>query len=376
MKRNILQQLKFHLALGLACASLGLFGSCHLCQAQNAPIDLPPGVQDVVKLARAGITEDIILTQIKTAGATYSLTADQIIYLSSQGVSQNVLRALMNTSPAPEVRPVPVPSTPPPIVTPTPVAPPSGPVSTIPPAPLAPAAPTIPGPGATSPVGFEYFREQLAPYGLWFQDPTYGWVWRPAPAGVDAYWRPYLDQGHWTYTDAGWCWQSDYPWGEIAFHYGRWHRGGSGWVWVPGYDWAPAWVTWRHSEGYLGWAPLPPTAVFRAGVGLEFGGRLALDVDFGLGWDAFCFVGYDHFWERNLHAHLLPRERVDFVFRHSVISNGYRYEHGRFFVEGLGRERVGGFTHREVRVEVPIFRDERIRGHVEMERRGGGRERR
>ena len=31
-----------------------------------------------------------------------------------------------------------------------------------------------------------------------------------------------------------------------------------GWYWVPGRVWAPAWVSWRRSNDYVGWAPLPP----------------------------------------------------------------------------------------------------------------------
>jgi len=171
---------------------------------------------------------------------------------------------------------------------------------------------------------------------------------------MDPYWRPYCDQGHWVYTAEGWLWQSDYPWGDIPFHYGRWSRDALGWVWVPGYDWAPAWVCWRHAEGYCGWAPLPPGAVFRAGVGLWFNGRLAVDVDFGLGAAMFTFVPYDRFWEHNLHAYFVPHERVQLFFGRSVIMNGYRLDHGRFVVEGLGRERVASLTRRDVRVEVVV----------------------
>ena len=31
-----------------------------------------------------------------------------------------------------------------------------------------------------------------------------------------------------------------------------------GWFWIPGDEWAPAWVDWRYSNDYVGWAPLPP----------------------------------------------------------------------------------------------------------------------
>ena len=128
---------------------------------------------------------------------------------------------------------------------------------------------------------------------------------RPIPTG-----GPIATRGTGSIPADGWSWQSDYPWGDIAFHYGRWYRDALGWVWVPGYDWAPAWVCWRQTEGYCGWAPLPPGAVFKADVGLWFHGHLAVDVGFGLGADMFTFVPYDHFWDHNLHACLLPRERV------------------------------------------------------------------
>jgi hypothetical protein len=40
----------------------------------------------------------------------------------------------------------------------------------------------------------------------------------------------------------------------------------TGWVWVPGSEWAPAWVSWRESDDYIGWAPLPPEAEVDQGV--------------------------------------------------------------------------------------------------------------
>src|SRR5262249_38322101 len=37
---------------------------------------------------------------------------------------------------------------------------------------------------------------------------------------------------------------------------------GLGWAWVPGEEWAPAWVNWRASDEYVGWAPLPPDDIY------------------------------------------------------------------------------------------------------------------
>ncbi len=338
------------------------------CLAQTAS-DLPPAVQDVVKLVKANLGEEVVLAHIRNTSAHYSLSADQIIYLHNQGVTQNEITALLNTeggSPntAPASLPLTAPSSPAPAPVPAPTPAPASSAQyarapVVPPAPGAPAAPVA--------ASFESFQAQRSPYGSWIDVPGYGLCWRPSVAAADSNWRPYCDQGHWVYTADGWFWQSDYPWGDIVFHYGRWYRADLGWVWVPGYDWAPAWVCWRRAEVYCGWAPLPPVAVFRPGIGLCYNGRLAVDVDFGLGVEMFTFVPYDRFWEHNLHVWLLPRERVELIYHRSVVLNGYRLDHGRFIVEGLGRERMAALTHHEIREEAVLHGGPRR--HEEVERR-------
>jgi len=335
---------------------------------------LPPGVQDVVKLAQAGISDDVILTQIKDNGANYNLTADQIIYLKEKGVSQPVIKALVASGTAapvvsavPAAQPAPAPA---PAVAPAPAPAPTAaaaPAAVPPPAP-APAAPPVPA--AQPAVSLDSFQAQLTPYGSWIQVPGYGLCWQPTVAVTDPAWRPYFDQGHWDYTDAGWSWESDYPWGGVVFHYGRWCRFNGAWVWVPGYDWAPAWVCWRQADGYSGWAALPPAAVYKPGVGLYFNGAVALDVDFGLGVDDFMFVGYDHFWDHNLRPFFLPHDRLVVVFRGSLVLNGYRMDHGRFIIEGLGRDHIATLTHHDVRIGVDIH-DSHVQGRVDAGGHGG-----
>ena len=373
--RGRLIKLKQHAALACLAAGLMLQTATVNCLAQTAP-SLPPGVQDVVKLVKAGLSEEVVLAHIRNAGASYTLSADQIIYIHDQGVTENEMKALLGSgTPAPAANPAPAPAPAPVAASPAPMpaapAPVPAPVTaTYAPVPVAPTVPMAPAVPTAQAASLDSFRAQLAPYGTWIDVPGYGLCWRPAVAATDPYWRPYCDQGHWVYTADGWFWQSDYPWGDVAFHYGRWCRDSLGWVWVPGYDWAPAWVCWRQAEGYCGWAPLPPGAVFRAGVGLSFGGRLAVDVDFGLGAEMFTFVPYDRFWDHNLHAYLLPRERVGIFFGRSVIMNGYRLDHGRFVVEGIGRERMATLTHHDVRVEVVVGHGG-VRGHEDFGRRGG-----
>ena len=106
------------------------------------------------------------------------------------------------------------------------------------------------------PVTMQTFYDQLSPYGNWVNSPSYGYVWVPS-VGMD--FTPYATAGHWVFTDYGWTWVSDFPWGWAAFHYGRWYYDSYlGYVWTPNTVWGPAWVTWRSSPGYYGWAPMGP----------------------------------------------------------------------------------------------------------------------
>jgi hypothetical protein len=109
-------------------------------------------------------------------------------------------------------------------------------------------------------VSIEVFYQELSPYGTWIQNNEYGYVW--APHHRENFY-PYGSDGYWLLTEYGWTWVSNYSWGWAPFHYGRWfHDPFYGWVWVPGYNWGAAWVTWRYSPGYYGWAPLGPDIGF------------------------------------------------------------------------------------------------------------------
>jgi len=310
----------------LAGATLLLAGSAALAQ------NLSPGVMDVGKLAAAHVPEDNIVNFVKASGIAYHLTPDDIIYLNGQGVTANVLALMQNSAPAaPAPEAAPAPAEPPP----------------------APAAPPPDASAAPAPeINLPYFQAQLSPYGTWIDLPPYGPVWRPGAAMNDPAWRPYCQGGHWVMTDAGWYWQADDPWGAVVFHYGRWtFDDNNGWVWVPGYNWAPSWVAWRRADGFYGWAPLPPHAEFVAGVGIAIGGvAVAADFDFGLHTSAFTFVGFDHLWEHDYGVVMLPSARIDVVFGASLVQNSYHLDHGRFVVEGFGREDIRIRTGRAVEV--------------------------
>ena len=105
-------------------------------------------------------------------------------------------------------------------------------------------------------LAIQVFYDDLSPYGTWVDNPNYGYVWLP---DVDAGFTPYATNGYWVFTDEGWTWVSNYPWGWAPFHYGRWYTDAIyGPIWIPDNEWGPGWVSWRRSEDYYGWAPMGP----------------------------------------------------------------------------------------------------------------------
>src|SRR6185312_15508526 len=131
----------------------------------------------------------------------------------------------------------------------------------VPPPPVAQPPPVVVTPAEPPVVVIQAesdFYEPLAAHGEWVVVGSYGRCWRPLR--VEVGWRPYAN-GNWQRTDAGWYWASNEPWGWATYHYGRWDFSAQfGWIWVPHTQWAPAWVSWRQGAGYVGWAPLPPSA--------------------------------------------------------------------------------------------------------------------
>jgi len=121
-------------------------------------------------------------------------------------------------------------------------------------APPNPEAPTDSTAGVTD----NEIDATLSGYGQWIDTDDYGQVWRPDATVVGVDFTPYESGGSWAYTDVGWAFACDYPWGWLPFHYGRWAWFHDYWGWVPGHRWGPAWVEWRHGGGFVGWRPMAP----------------------------------------------------------------------------------------------------------------------
>ena len=184
-----------------------------------------------------------------------------------------------------------------------------------------------------------YFYDYLSPHGIWVYNRPYGYVW--IPRDVPYGWRPYT-RGHWVWTDYGWMWRSRIRWGWAPFHYGRWDWDRNlGWFWVPGTVWGPGWVTWRSSNLYIGWAPLPPGVRFVPGIGIR-------RTTFSMPASHWVFVDGNYFLDTSLHLHIFPYERNRTIIRRTVHKTNIYFRNNRVVNEGIGIDRVQRITKKRI----------------------------
>lgn len=206
---------------------------------------------------------------------------------------------------------------------------------------LAVTAPVTPARAQDDSVSIDFFYDALSPYGDWIYAENYGYVWQPMAAQQPG-WSPYAD-GSWAFTDAGWTWISNEDFGWITYHYGRWIRMQQAWVWVPGYEWAPAWVSWRQTQGQIGWAPLPPEAAWTPNIG--FGGWTDSYYDVGPSYYNFIPIGL-FASATSLRPLILDRSRNFTYYDQSVNITHTTYQQNvmnHIFVGGPDPQRIDGF---------------------------------
>lgn len=234
---------------------------------------------------------------------------------------------------------------------------------------LAAVQPSSAHPHRGAAVTFSVFYDGLSPYGEWIaiSGGVYGW----RPIGIAVGWRPYTI-GRWVWTDYGWYWVSDEPWGWAVFHYGRWYYDDFyGWIWIPGYDWAPAWVEWRYGGDYIGWAPLGPYAVFSIHWGIHYRTRWYTPVHW------WSFVHCRYVSTPHIYRYV---ERPEWNTRYIGVTRSggsVRYRGGRIvsrgpepdYIERRGNVRLAPIRVREVD-DQPVERIVRdgTREHIEVYR--------
>jgi hypothetical protein len=300
-------------------------------------------LRELIKLAQAGVDEQILLTFINNSTSSFLLGADEIIYLTDIGVPGHVINSMMERDKT--LRTAFVAAMPPPAASSTVTQV----VAAAPAYVEAPAAESAP---AAEPVVTDsQFEEALSPYGSWVYVEGYGRCWQPTVVVVNRNWRPYLDGGRWLYTDAGWYWYSDYSWGWAPFHYGRWFSHPRwGWCWSPGYTWGPAWVTWSYTDNYCGWAPLPPAAVYTGSGFTYYGSSVSFGFSFGLTYASYSYVPWGSFCDYRPWRYCVPPPRCKEIHPHARPHNDYGHDHNRRVVNrGLPPDRVASYTRSEVR---------------------------
>jgi hypothetical protein len=327
----------------------------------TVPVNIDPQspLAEVIKLVQAGVGETVIASYIANSTLPFNLSSDEIIYLRDLGLSDasinsmlqrdQALGATAQQASAPEPAPVAT-------------APVNAPAATVP-----EAVPTDPN--------YTYFYDSLAPYGSWVNVDGYGQCWQPTVCYVNPGWQPYCDSGHWVNTDCGWYWTSDYSWGWAPFHYGRWfHHPTRGWCWAPDRVWGPSWVSWRYNNDYCGWAPLPPGAGFREGVGLTFrGNHVDAGFNFGLSVDLFTFVGVANFTDRHPWEHRVGGGDRVRIYNNTTIINNIEVGNNHTFINhGFGTDRIAQATHTPIRTVHIQENDGQNPGNARHEHFDGG----
>ena len=345
-------------------------------QPMSTDKPLPPNVKpsgavaEVIRLVESGVDEGVILAYITNSLSAFKLTPDDIIYLNDIGVPSALVSAMMQRDQSlkglpPEAAPA-VAATPPAPAPSSAYAPvPAGPApdSMQPPGPQAPQemAPDMAPPPDYGPAdsslqppdddGYANFYNALAPYGTWVDVDGYGPCWQPFIVVANPSWQPYCNGGHWVYTDSGWYWLSGYSWGWAAFHYGRWFQHSRlGWCWAPDTVWGPSWVCWKYGTSYCAWAPLPPGAWSRPGIGLTYRGRpVGVSFGFGLTARSFAVVSFNHFWDKHLTRYALPRQQAVQALKTTSVTASVMTSHNQVINNGLSPARVAASSGQPAR---------------------------
>jgi hypothetical protein len=100
-----------------------------------------------------------------------------------------------------------------------------------------------------------------------------------------------------------------------------------GWCWWPDTVWAPSWVTWRYSDDYCGWAPLPPFAVYQPGVGFVYHGNgVSIGFDFGLAVNCFTFVPTRYFCDPHPRHYRVEARDETRIYNQTTVINNFNFD--------------------------------------------------
>lgn len=93
-----------------------LLSASALLTAQTAPAPVAPAtarnltVDDIIKLSKAGLSDDTIIQKIRSNGQAFDLSTDQMLQIKSEGVSDRVIQAMLNPTAPPPAAAAPAPA--------------------------------------------------------------------------------------------------------------------------------------------------------------------------------------------------------------------------------------------------------------------------
>jgi hypothetical protein len=105
-------------------------------------------------------------------------------------------------------------------------------------------------------------------------------------------------------------------------------------------------VSWRYSDSYYGWAPLPPAAYYSPSIGFTYyGNSCGSSFSFGLTWDCFTFVSFNNFNRHRYDRDCVPRHQVGSVYNHTtVVNNIIRGNNNTIINQGIAPTRITAAT--------------------------------
>ena len=135
----------------------------------------------IIKLVKAGLSDDLIVTTINAQPGNYDVSTDGLIALKTGGASDKVVSAIVLKAPAAPPTPPAAPAPPAPPVAPAPPAPPVAPAPPTPPeAPTPPAPPVAPVPPTPPVPDVPALPAGITDVGVYYQDKSSAWTAIPA----------------------------------------------------------------------------------------------------------------------------------------------------------------------------------------------------
>jgi len=83
----------------LVIVSVVLISSCSMLEEFGRAYHLSP--EDIIKMSDAGVSDDVIISQIKATRSIYKLSPEGIIKLKEEGVSDKVIEEMVKTARVP-----------------------------------------------------------------------------------------------------------------------------------------------------------------------------------------------------------------------------------------------------------------------------------